>query len=61
MNDPEDRRVIKIRLTGKGSAAVKSSLENKRHMITRVFGVLPQRERDEYLKILARIREGLNT
>ena len=59
MNDPDDRRVIKIKLTGKGAAAVKSSLENKKHMITRVFGVLPKKERDEYLKILSRIREGL--
>ena len=58
-NDPDDRRVIKIKLTGKGAAAVKSSLENKKHMITRVFGVLPKKERDEYLKILTRIREGL--
>ena len=60
-NDPDDRRVIKIRLTSKGSAAVKSALENKKRMITRIFSVLPQRERDEYLKILERIREGLKT
>ena len=58
-NDPDDRRVIKIKLTSKGDAAVKSSLENKKRMITRVFGVLPKKERDEYLKILSRIREGL--
>lgn len=58
---PDDRRVIKIKLTGKGIAAVKSSMENKKHMITKIFGVLPQKERDEYLKILTRIREGLNS
>lgn len=58
-NDLEDRRVIKIKLTSKGKGAVKSLLENKKHMITKVFGVLPQKERDEYLKILMRIREGL--
>ena len=60
-NDTDDRRVIKIKLTARGNAAVKSSLENKKHMISRVFGVLPQKERDEYLKILMRIRQGLNT
>ena len=60
-NDTDDRRVIKIKLTAKGNAAVKSSLENKKHMISRVFGVLPQKERDEYLKILMRIRQVLNT
>ena len=59
ISDPADRRVVKIKLTGKGGAAVRSALENKKHMITRIFRVLPQRERDEYLKILERIREGL--
>lgn len=59
VSDPDDRRVIKIKLTSKGIAVVKSSLENKRHMITRIFGVLPKEERDEYLKILTRIKEGL--
>jgi DNA-binding MarR family transcriptional regulator len=58
-SDPNDRRVIKIRLSGKGRAAVKSSLENKKRIITKTFGVLQQRERDEYLKILTRIKEGL--
>ena len=61
INDPDDRRVIKIKLTAKGAAAVKSSLENKKHMISKVFGVLPQKERDVYLKILKRIKEGLKT
>ena len=58
-NDPADRRVVKIKLTNKGSAVVKSALENKKRVITKMLGVLTQRERDEYLKILTRIREGL--
>ena len=60
VRDPKDRRVIKIKLTSKGGTAVKSALENKRRMITKVFGVLPQKEREEYLKILTLVREGLN-
>ena len=60
IRDPKDSRVIKIKLTSKGGAAVKSALENKKRMITKVFGVLPQKEREEYLKILTLVREGLN-
>lgn len=60
-NDPADRRVIKTKLTSKGNTAVKSLLENKKRMITKIFGVLSQRERDEYLKILTRIRAGFKT
>lgn len=59
MNDPADRRVIKIRLTGKGISTVKSLLEQKRRMITRIFGVLSEKERKEYLDILTRIQDGL--
>ena len=57
--DPDDRRVIKIKLTPKGSKVVRGILEQRRKIITKIFGVLSQGEREEYLKILTRIREGL--
>lgn len=59
VSDPDDRRVINIKLTGKGISTVKSLLEQKKRMITKVFGVLSEKERDEYLKILTRIQDGL--
>lgn len=59
IDDPDDRRVIKIKLTAKGSNAVKSMCEQKKRMITRMFGALSQGERDEYLKILTRVRDGI--
>ena len=58
-NDPDDRRIINIKLTGKGISTVKSLLEQKKTMITKIFGVLSDKERAEYLKILARIQDGL--
>lgn len=57
--DPDDRRVIKIKLTAKGSSAVKNILEQRRRLITKIFGVLSRDEREEYLKILTRIQDGL--
>jgi DNA-binding MarR family transcriptional regulator len=59
ISDPDDRRVINIKLTGKGISVVKSLLEQKKSMITKVFGVLSAKERTEYLKILTRIQDGL--
>jgi DNA-binding MarR family transcriptional regulator len=58
-SDPDDRRVINIKLTGKGTSTVKTLLEQKKSMITKVFGVLSEKERAEYLKILTRIQNGL--
>ncbi|OGW92816.1 MAG: hypothetical protein A3K16_06510 [Omnitrophica bacterium RIFCSPLOWO2_01_FULL_45_24] len=57
--DPDDRRVIKIKLTAKGSSAAKNILEQRRRLITKIFGVLSRDEREEYLKILTRIQDGL--
>ena len=58
-HDTDDRRVIKIKLTSKGSSAVKSIMEQKRRLMTRVFGTLSHAQREDYLKILTHIREGL--
>lgn len=57
--DPEDRRIVKISLTNKGSKIVKSLIEKQREMMIRIFGVISQAEREEYLKILIRVRDGL--
>ena len=57
--DPDDRRVIKIKLTAKGSSAAKNILEQRRRLITKIFGVLSRDEREEYIKILTRIQDGL--
>lgn len=57
--DPGDRRVIKIKLTAKGGKASKNILEQRRRLITKIFGVLSRDEREEYLKILTRIQDGL--
>jgi len=57
---PDDRRIIKIKLTARGEKIIKNVIEHKRHMTTKIFGTLSNADRENYLKILARIREGLN-
>ena len=58
-SDPKDRRIIKIRLTAKGERAVTQILEKKKQMIIKMFGMVSQEEREEYLKILTHIRDHL--
>ncbi|OGW85804.1 MAG: hypothetical protein A2987_05915 [Omnitrophica bacterium RIFCSPLOWO2_01_FULL_45_10] len=58
-SDPKDRRIIKIRLTAKGERAVTQILEKKKQMIIKMFGMISQGEREEYLRILTHIRDHL--
>ena len=55
--DAHDRRIIKIELTARGAGVVKKINEQKRQMIMKIFGQISQKERDDYLRILGRIRE----
>ena len=59
MYDPDDRRIIKIRLTVKGAALVKKVNNQKRHMIIHIFGRISQKDREEYLRIVTKIRDIL--
>lgn len=53
--DPDDRRIIKIKLTASGAELVKRVNQQRRKMIIDIFGKISQLERDNYLKILMRI------
>lgn len=57
--DPDDRRIIKVRLTSKGSKIVKDMIDHRNKMTERIFGMLSENERAQYLKILDRIRRNL--
>lgn len=58
-HDRDDRRVVNIELTSKGSKMVKAMIEKRKQMIASIFGALTQEERNQYLGILMRIRDGL--
>lgn len=53
--EPNDRRIIKIRLTSKGSKLVKKVHQQRRQMIINIFGRLSEADRKNYLKILLRV------
>jgi DNA-binding MarR family transcriptional regulator len=59
VSDPGDRRVVKIKPTTKGERVVKTLREHRRRMMVKLFGVLSQTEREEYLRILTRIKDGI--
>lgn len=57
--DPDDRRIIKVRATAKGSVLVRKVNLQKRQMIIDIFGRLTQQDREEYLRIIIRVRDVL--
>ena len=59
VSEPGDRRIIKVKLTAKGSKAVRDMLQKRKEIIIKMFGFISQEEREEYLKILAHIHEHL--
>jgi len=59
MHDPKDRRIIKAALTAKGQKTVRTMLEKRRQLTMKIFGMVSQKEREEYLKILMHIRDHL--
>ena len=58
-SDPDDRRIIKVGLTAKGDKAVKNIVDQRKQIFSRIFGVLSQEDREEYLKILVSVRDRL--
>lgn len=57
--DPKDRRVIKIKLTTKGSDILKRINQQRKAMIIEVFSQISHEQRQEYLRILMRIQDTL--
>lgn len=57
--EPEDRRIIKIRLTPKGAKVVRDMTQKRKDITINMFGAITQEEREEYLKILTRVHEHL--
>jgi DNA-binding MarR family transcriptional regulator len=60
IDDPADRRVVKIKLTGEGKRVAKHVLDQRKKTMIRIFGMVSQDEREKYLSILEHIREHLN-
>lgn len=59
MHNPEDRRIVNIKLTTKGSGLIKRISEDRRKMLVSVFGKVSETDRNNYLRILTRIKDIL--
>ena len=53
--DPLDRRIVRVEITAKGRGIVRTIWEQKRRMITEVFGQLPASDREQYLATVGRV------
>jgi len=58
-SDPKDRRIVKVDLTPKAARMVKEAAEHRKRLTMKIFGMISQREREEYLKILMHVKEHL--
>ncbi|MCX5686400.1 MAG: MarR family transcriptional regulator [Candidatus Omnitrophica bacterium] len=59
MHDPGDRRIVKVDLTVKGARSVKDMTEHRKMLMARIFEMISQKEREEYLMILTHIRDHI--
>ncbi|MFA6142815.1 MAG: MarR family transcriptional regulator [Candidatus Omnitrophota bacterium] len=59
VNDPGDRRIVKVKLTAKGTAIAQKIVDHRKNMMKDMFGVISQEEREEYLKILTHIHDHI--
>jgi DNA-binding MarR family transcriptional regulator len=58
--EPEDRRVIKIKITLKGRELIKKINSQRRQMIIDIFGKISESDRSDYLRVLTKIEEILS-
>jgi DNA-binding MarR family transcriptional regulator len=57
--EPKDRRIIKIKLTSKGSELAGKINRERRRIIIDVFGKISEADRSNYLRVLMKIKEVL--
>jgi DNA-binding MarR family transcriptional regulator len=58
-HNPLDRRIVKVKLTAKGSEFFKKVNQERRRMMISIFSKISERDRSDYLRILTQIKEIL--
>lgn len=58
-SDPGDRRVVRVKLTARGTKVVDAIHDEHKRATMKVFEMLTSEERDVYLDILTKIRDRL--
>ncbi|KPK98905.1 MAG: hypothetical protein AMJ95_02200 [Omnitrophica WOR_2 bacterium SM23_72] len=59
LDDPRDRRIIRVKLTSKGAQLVDKLKQQRREMIVNLFQDISGEDRVHYLKILTLIKDKL--
>ena len=59
VNDPEDRRIVKVKLTKKGADLINTIRKHRTKMTMSLFSKVSQSDRQEYLRILEGVRAHL--
>lgn len=58
-SDDKDRRIVMVKLTPKGNAVLMRVMRKRKEAFVKVFGMISQEEREQYLNILTHIRDHL--
>jgi DNA-binding MarR family transcriptional regulator len=58
--DPQDRRIIKVKLTQRGLAVIARVFEHKIGRIKDVFHNISEQDRQDYLRVVKRLKEVLD-
>ncbi len=59
LSEPSDRRVIKIKITPRGSELVDKVHRERRKMAIDIFSRIKDKDRQDYLRILTQVKEEL--
>lgn len=59
--DQNDRRIIRVKLTEKGRDLLRKANEHKHNAVVNIFGKLSDTEREQYLRILIRVKDILES
>jgi DNA-binding MarR family transcriptional regulator len=58
--DQLDRRIIRIKLSAKGTEFLKKISQQRIQSVIRIFGQLSERDREDYLRILMQVKDVLD-
>lgn len=58
-DDPQDRRIVRIRLTGNGKSATQKAFEQKKRCIGQVFGKLSSEDQRALLRIIEKLVDAI--
>lgn len=57
--EPQDRRIVKIKLTNRGNELIKKINRQRRQMIINIFGKISEADRQNYLRIIMQVKDVL--